>query len=132
MEVAVHLLVSMEDSANLYCNRLCNNTQVLSSVKNNNIVVVVGQRSDFYGCHSLRSVTDDMLFASKGGLVCNSPLFSVSHSPAIVKENFVAFPPHPPSSFKLPIAIVPQNISRPFPSKITANSPFIFLSFYDI
>jgi len=42
--VAVHLLVSMEDSANLYCNRLCNNKQVLSKVKNNNIVVVVWQR----------------------------------------------------------------------------------------
>jgi hypothetical protein len=73
--VEVHLLVSMEDSANLYCNSLCNNKQVLSAVKNNNIVVVMRQRSDFYDFQSLRNVSDDMLFESKGGLVFSIPLF---------------------------------------------------------
>jgi hypothetical protein len=39
----------MEDYASSYCSRLCDNKQVLSKVKNNDIVVVVARkRSDFY------------------------------------------------------------------------------------
>jgi len=104
--VAVHLLVSMEDSANLYCNRLRNNKQVLSKVKNNNIVVVMRQSSDFYDSHSLRSVADDILFESKGGLVFSTPMFCVSPESSYSHGDFLFI------SFKGPIVIVPQTISR--------------------
>jgi hypothetical protein len=54
-------------------------------------MVVVRKRSEFYDCHSLRSVGDGILFESKGCLVFSTPLFSVSQESSYSHGDFRGF-----------------------------------------